>query len=156
MQQDVSPRVAELRYAAPALAIAFLGMLFSAASGSYVGWHSPGDFTILVMQAFMVYSAPYIILATAGFAAYHISKLKRLALLYAVSTTILSGTSISVTLFAVNNGGNLVKQLQAANTKSFIAGMVIAVLLSVILIIAAKLIRPRKPRQKNEDDFLPF
>ena len=153
MEQDQPPSQAQFRYVAPGLLIAGLGMVFSAGAGSYVGFHTPGQVTLLVMQAFLVYSFPYILLATVGYFAYYIKKFKSLALLFAVSAAVLTGTSVAVTLLSLDGQENLVDQLDAASITSFTVGLVLSVLLSLLLIVAAKLIRPKKPRQ---DDFLPF
>lgn len=153
MQQDEPSTYAQFRYVAPGLLIAGLGLLFSAGAGTYVGMHSPGEITLLVMQAFLVYSFPHVLLATVGFFAYYIRKLKLLAFLFAVSAAVLSGTVVAVTLHSLDGQGSLVKQLDAANITAFTVGLAVAVVLSLLLVVAAKLIRPKKPRQ---DDFLPF
>ena len=153
MQQDQAPTRAQFRYVVPGLMIAGLGVLFSAGAGTYVGMNSPGEITLLVMQAFLVYSFPHVLLAAVGFFAYYINKLKLLAFLFAVSAAVLSGTVVTVTLRSLNGQGGLVRQLDAANITAFTVGLAVAVPLCVTLIAAAKLIRPKKPRQ---DDFLPF
>ena len=154
MQQG--PSQAQFRYVAPGLLIAGLGMMISAGAGTYVGFHSPGQVTLLVMQAFLVYSFPYLLLAAVGFFTYYIKKFKTLALLFAVSAALLTATSVRITVLSLGAQENLVKRLDDANIKAFTVGLILAVLLSLLLIVAAKLIRPKKPRRDKQDDFLPF
>jgi len=144
VQQDEPLTHPQFRYVIPGFLIAGLGMLFSVGMGTYVG-----------MQAFLVYSFPYVLLATVGFFAYYIKKFKLLAILFAVSAAALSGTVIAVTLQSLDGRGNLIQQLDTANITAFTVGLVVAVLLSLLLAVAAKLIRPR-PKKLRQDDFLPF
>ena len=152
-QADESPRHAPFRYLIPGLLIAILGMLFSAGVGTYVGLNSPGEITLLVMQAFLVYSFPHVLVAVVGCFTYLIKKLKILALLFAISSAVLSGTVMVVTLRSLDGQGSLVKQLDSANITAFTVGLAVAVLLSILLIVVARLIGPKKSRP---EDFPPF
>lgn len=153
MAQD-APQ-APFHYAAPGLTIALFGALFSAASGTYVGWHSRNEITLGVMQAFLVYSAPYVLLGGTGLIAYQINRVKTLAVLYALSTTTLTASAITIVTLAAEDGSDLIERLHEANGRAFITGLVIAVLASALLLYAAKRIRPREKTPRPEDD-LPF
>ena len=95
MQQEQPTSHARFRYVAPGLLISGVGMLFSAGAGAYVGFNSPGQITLLVMQAFLVYSFPHLLLGAVGFIAYYINKQKLLALFFTISATLLSGTVVA-------------------------------------------------------------
>ena len=141
---QATQQFAPLRYAAPGMGFAVFGMLFSALSGTYVGWHSPGDVTLLVMQSFLVYSIPYLLLGVVGFAAFHINRLKTMAVVYALCTALLTASTVCI----VSRAADLIKRLDDANGRAVIVGLVIAVVLSGALPYAAKHVKPR--------DDLPF